>query len=590
MTIEHRPITAGCSFDRQTPNASVLRLVDLRDAQQFTILQDRPGVHPYRGSRHYPEGWHVAKNIIEAGQRPAHLGDWPLLEYAETPSGLPLYPHQQRAVSFLLASIGDWEGCILGAQAGLGKSITALHALWLSGLLQKPGIVCAPLPAATVWCSDGGDANKQYGVKFTKLEGKKDVDPTQLIGHKHVFLNYDILTSWWMYLQTALQPAFIIFDEIHLLMSRSAQRAEAAYKLSKWSTIQARFGLTGTPIPNRRYDLWHQLRIVQPHQWGNTLYPFGMSYCNGRVDGDSHHTHYVYDGESNDTELRARLAGVLLRYNKRSVENNLPVLDRQAHFVDIGDERMTEYRRAARDIRAYLIETTDVEVGTRVVEIAGEEVQIKSNKIDALQLQGITLLVGLLSKFKATVAPDVLMDMLQTHAKIVVFTSRKDTAASIADSMKQCDVEVYGPITGTMKQAKREDTAKAFGSSTAPAAICIATLKSVGIAINDLKQASAALFVDLHWNTSTLIQAEARVDREGNPHKNIQSVYLVVRKTLDDRMLELLQEKAQAAVAVNEQDDQGINLVASLVPERTFSSKKMVADLCAALEGVEVED
>lgn len=585
-----KSLMSDCCFDDQVPWTGVRRLVGIREPQLFSILAERPGVQPYTESRLAPAGWHVPLNLIEAGQRPATLADWPPVSHRYTPSGLELFEHQARAANFLLDAIGPREGCILGAQAGLGKSITALQALWLSGLLQKPGIVCAPSQAAKVWCSATGDAGRHYGVQFKQLEGVKDPDVALLLGTRHVFVNYDILPAWWGYLCTALKPSFVIFDEIHLLMHRQTRRAEAAFNLANWATLQVRYGLTGTPVPNRRCDIWHQLHIVQPHQWSKTLHKFGMVYADGRIEGDEHHTHHVYDGESNNEELQARLAGVLLRYNKRSVTGNLPQLTRRFVPAQLPAEAMEEYRDAARDIRRYLIEHKGAQVGKREIQIGDEIIEIKDKRIAALQIQGVTALINLLSKHKAYTGIAVAREMLQRHQKLLVLLWRRESARVIADALKGIDgLTVIGPLSGQISQAKREALATQF-ATTAGSAVCVATLKSVGISMNALKAASAALFVDLYWNTAVLLQGEGRIDREGNPNAKIEIAYLIAEGTLDDRILELLKQKATAATGVSEHDDQGTQLVSALRPEGPTNNKSIMQELCRSLQQMDMDD
>lgn len=585
-------ILHNCKFSsRQRPWGGMSRLECCPAGPQWEELCSLPGVQFFHGDRKTDSGWLVARNIIEAGRHPASVQGWHPCQPENAPSGLALKEHQRRAASFLFeAQLNDREGCILGAEVGTGKSIAALHALYLGALLAKPGIVCGPLASASVWIDEEGDANKHYGLKLYQLEGRDNIDLSLLQQHRQIFLNYDILQSWWPWLQVHIQPQWVIFDEIHMLMNSKAQRAEAARELSRTATLKVRYGLTGTPIPNRRKELWNQLVTVQPHQWGTDGgFRFGMRYCDGRAEGDEHFTRYVFDGESNDEELRARLSGVLLRYSKRNVSNTMATITRESVRIKPDPELLAEYHRARRNIVEYLVEEKGVSRAPKELLIGDSTVKVGKQSLTALQLQACTMLLGLLSAYKARFVPDLIHERIQAHSKILVFVNRLQTASELTKTVaERCGIHVF-KITGQHKQPRREEIAKEFANHEGKA-VCVATYKSVGISINGLKAASLGIFVDLMWNTATMLQAEGRYDRQNSPHKEIKSILTFVPNTIDERIAELLYEKAAAAQAVSPEDSEGMQIVAALTPDQP-AKRDVVKNLLKSLESItEIED
>jgi hypothetical protein len=580
-----------------------VRLEEVASDEQLSILQQLPGVYSYDGNprKGIPQGLYLPENLVQMGKLPGVLSAHEPHEKLAAPSGLLLHEYQRRAVTFLCAVDPTREGAILGADMGLGKSITAMQSLDLDGLLEQPGIVCGPLASRSAWVGEDADATRHFGMDIYPLEGKKDPDVTVLTKHKHVFIHYDILKPWVIWLTSTTKPAWIIFDESHLLMNRWADRSEAAYNLSLWATIQRRILLTGTPIPNTRLDLWHQLAIAQPRQWGTHKHSFGMRYCGGRREAHEEGGHFVYDSETNCTELRARLAGTYLRYTKADVASELPELERRVEMCDPGEDELIEYYRASTDIIGYLKEKGELETGKTSIVFDGEVIDVSAaaNKPQAVRLRALSKLIGLLSVYKARVAVSEAIRMLDNHERVVVFTWRRDSAAAIVENltahyagdkaMGLAPTHIFGPIDGTLKQKERQARAKAFAATDS--GVYVATLGAAGISLNELSAASAVLFVDLHWNTSTLSQAESRVHRDGSKHDRVEAVYLVVKNTVDELFIQKLVEKANAAAGVAENDQSGLNLVADLmITNPADDGAGGLDDVCAMLAQMTRED
>jgi hypothetical protein len=925
---------------------------------KMQLLQQMPGVFHRRDPRRPDdEGWFIPRSLWEMGRRPAGLLDYPEEEVKRCPkSGLYLKSHQLRAVSFLRAVTREREGAVLAADAGTGKTAAALHALYLDGYLETAGLICAPLTARLVWCGERSDPFVHYGLDVFQLEGVKNLDPQVLQKHKWFFIHYDVIHAWQPWLFAVLKPRAVIFDESHYLMNRKARRGKAARAVSFCNTIDRRYCLTGTPIPNARLELWQQLSVAQPRQWGLTsAHDFGVRYClssgtlitlgsfeelpieqlrvgdvvlgyrkrkapgswweicrtrvlaihhrevpiwkleledgtriyssvdhqwldgNGRLyapistrpnlrrglhrwqrcgstpsqtpryidgwlrgvlDGDgcarqtgvsrfiaarwdgtacfsvtlvqatpknevvlrrlaefaekkgwkarirprtpgshdekiaslvksygrgsgrkgatakpcyafatepwpclddfeywrgwlagmydaegagSHISQdeqanpekfrqighvlnklgltasplrdkrrgyltgwrigdgvsgmlrfraicdpchlakldsailvgmecgkvgatkftntgllgrvfnittetgnyfadgfaskncqgqrkesmgiesggfWEYKGESNSLELRARLAGTLLRYTREEIADELPKTQRHVIPVEDADPAvLEEYSLAQRDVKGYLkskkVVSAEVQASMDALkddaELASELATGK--KGEPLQLLMIGALIGLLSKAKRDAALKLAVEILRDHDHVVIFSWRVETcewlykklagmAKTAAIARKQ--VQVFGPAHYHMPIEKRIEIAVEFAK--APAGIYVATRGAVGIAINELNCADAGILVDLGWNPAQLVQTEARIVREGNPHPMIDMYFLVMRGTIDDHIISLLESKAQQAVSVADTDGIGLALARDLAPSSAvWGGRSSLDALCARL-------
>ena len=541
-----------------------------------------PGVLPWENKKKPEEtGWYVAQSILDMGKLPANLEDYPCEPNDRTPyGGLKLRTYEARAVTCCRLVTPQREGCIVAGDPGLGKSIIVTHSLHLDGYLDRPGLIIGPNIAKGVWCDEDSDAWRYYRLKVIPLEGVKDINASILTEHNAFFCHYELLHAWQPWIFGTLNPTWLVIDESHLLANQKAQRSEAGRQIALRSSIERRYALTGTPIPNERLELWSQLAMVQPRQWGNNRFQFGVRHCGGRrteVDAGGQGGHWVFDGESNDIELKARLAGTFLRFTTEEVQSELPPMERHVIEAQCADESLLdEYSLAQRDISKYLALRKPVPQEISTINVGGVSIPLKKadHKPNAVRLVCISTLIGILSRMKQQPAIHAIDEILAQHDRLVVFTWRVATAEwlynKLADKLAagvrvggKCP-DLWGPVHGEMPMTERKALAKAFAES--PIGIYVATMGSAGTSINSLSAASSALIVDLHWNTAALHQAEKRVHRDGSRADKVDIYYLVLRNTVDDLFLEKLQEKAHRAAALAAQDTAGISLVRDLSP------------------------
>lgn len=589
---------AGCVFSSPTRWPGRSKLEACPSEVQFTLLKQMPGVWGFENKKDPSEtGWYIPQGLIDMGHLGANLTDYEMDPYEKTPSGIYLRRHQRRAVTFLRQVNAQREGCILAGDMGLGKTITALQGLQLDGYIERPGLICGPLSSRATWCGDHSDPFKHYGLEVISLVGRTDIDPTELEKHKWYFCHYDILQAWQPWLFSMLKPAAVIFDESHLLMHGKANRSKSALQVSMTGTIERRYLLTGTPIPNNRLELWNQLAVAQPRQWGPSKHDFGVRYCGGQRKTEEEGGHWEYKTESNTMELQARLAGTLLRYTRYDIQDELPPMQRTVVEAEGLDEDLWgEYHEARKDVVAYLRRKGTLNQETTSIVLGNTRVELKKNDYTpgAIRLVCLNQLINILSEMKKGPALKAAISALARHDRLVIFTWRVATAewlyaklSGLAETAKISGkkVQVFGPVHGKMKQEERQRLAREFAA--ADHSIYVATRGSAGISINELSAASAALFVDLYWNTASLTQAESRVHRDGNPNPMVEILYLVAKNTIDQMMLAKLEEKASTMANLAKGDTIGLSLVRDLAPTNASSDGSDLDALCAALMDME---
>jgi len=548
------------------------------------------------GVRQLGQDWLVPHNLVHLGTRPGTLFEYSPDTVEAAPSGLKLKDYQRRSVSFLRSIDRESAGGILAAEPGLGKSIISLQASWLDGHLHRPGLVIGPLGARGTWCSPDGDPAKHYGLQITALDGTDpDYRVFKTAQPSWFFIHYDILKAWQSTIFSDLRPACLIIDEIHSVMNSSSARWEATFGVAGAATIERRIGLTGTPIPKTRLDLFGQLAVVQPHQWGEKHWDFGIRHLaghrmttEGNVEGKSW---WVFDGHSNTAELRARLTGVYLRYTKADVPGELPGLVRHRIDVELPPAVRAEYNLAKNNVLKWQA-LKGKRQAPETFEVGGTTYTLTPDDPKATQLVTTSALKSILDRGKVPQALGLIKQLAARHERIVVFTWRRESAKELCRDLNaeraiytQGVPEIFGPIDGTDKWEKRIEEAKAFAQSDW--AVFVATRGSVGIAINDLSCADACLQITPDWSPDGNLQAESRLHREGARAPEIHSYYMLAPKTLDDRVLELLRAKSEEAKAIAPTDAGGLHLVADLDPTYSDESRWSLDEICTMLAQVE---
>jgi SNF2 family DNA or RNA helicase len=560
----------------------------------MNVIQEIPGVDFLTLKKQRFEGWCIPISLLEMGRLPACLNDYEPEVNDTTPSGLKLHPYQLKAVTFLRQLAYGKEGAILAGDAGLGKTLISLHSLWLDGLLQKPGVIVGPSLSIPTWCDSDSDATLHYGIKVKGLSGVKNIDPSVLQSWPYFFCHFDILYAWQAWIFQILKPQWMICDESHFLANQNSQMSVATRQLALNASIRRRYALTGTPIPNSRLELWAQLAIAQPRQWGVSRHKFGLRYCAGELMPLEEGGHWDYSGESNTEELRARLAGSYLRFTQEDANSpTIPKLVRHVIETEITDTRLMEdYSLAQRDTKKYLQskdpslkEKKKLQVGNSVVQLTHKD------RKEPMALICFATLISILSKIKRRPALRAAIELLDTHRKLVIFTWHTEMTMWLFDQLSAATPElartknypglkVYGPATRKMHMSRRKELAVRF--SRADSGIYIGTLASVGTSINHLSAASACLQTELTWNTVRLLQGEKRVQREGCPWKTVHAYYLVCRSTIDDYFINTLHEKAQVISKVTPRDSGSAYLVRDLVPDKMQEGSN-IDSLCKSL-------
>lgn len=412
-----------------------------------------------------------------------------------------LRPYQQEGAEF----VRTHDGAILYWDMGTGKTRAGL----LGARKFERIVIVAPKVTEGVWRTE---CQTIYGFEPTVLAGTKYEDLPDAAVY---WMNYEIVFAKWSWFQD--HPIdLLILDEAHLVKNKRAGRTQAVHALC--GCARKVVALTGTPIYSRPRDLWALLWSVQPGQWPH-YYDFVRRYCEGSPTG---YGGYRAEGLSRKHlgELQGLLRDVVHRVEWSNV-SEVPEMDRVRVPVVLKPQDRTKYDRLIKDVR-------------RVLE--GYEGSASPSK--AIQLRRISelrMLVG-----QAKIQP--IIDFIATvppQEKVVVWCYHRDVLFQIQAALVGSGERAAAIVGGMGSKALRREIDFFKGK----ARFMVASLEAGAVGI-DLSMARIAIFGELSWTPAMLVQGERRTWRSTQTRSCLM-YYLVAQGTIEDRILDILDEKAR---------------------------------------------
>ena len=369
--------------------------------------------------------------------------------------------------------------------------------------------------------------------------------PTLLLGQTAQEIEADpsklYITAWetikyWRKALVLLCPDAVVWDEIHWLrqpkhtkatvqrdgsvrfdgLGNSLDAARQIAGASKW-----KLALTATPIPGRVRDLWTQLDIIEPWQWGS-FHNFGIRYCNAQHNGYG----YQYTGLSNPLELKERLSHIKVRVKREEVNRHLPKKRRE--IVRLGIDQQNKPAPMKR-----LISQATKALGSA----QGDKSGARDSYFEVLLMEAASR--------KHKYIEDRVLTSLQNKQKVVVFTGRRLDCERLGERMDAFfraripAAQVWWAHGGTSTE-ERDQIRNEYMSSPGPS-LLIGTGDAWGESI-DLQDTDLALITMLPWTPDKVIQWEGRFSRLGQKRPVLVS-YVIARTTADEHVADLLLDK-----------------------------------------------
>jgi SNF2-related domain len=407
---------------------------------------------------------------------------------------------------------------MIGDEMGLGKTIQAIAALaHLKVLGHTHFLVVCPASVLVNWTRE---ITVRSQLRAFRLHGADQAAALKAwISRGDIGVTtFDSLRR--LNVPAELAVAMLVVDEAHYVKNQRAGRSEM---VRAWTgRAQRVLFLTGTPMENRVEEFKSLVTYLQPG-----LVP--------TVNG----THAVAGPQA----FRKAVAPVYLRRNQEDVLTELPDLVRTDEWVEFSRHDLAAYYDAVA---------------------AGNFMAMRRAAYKARTAAHSAKLERLVQLTAEAAAND---------RKVVVFSFFREVLETVWTVLGR---RSYGPLTGAMSPAARQEVVDRF-TAVEGHAVLISQIQTGGVGLN-LQAASVVIICEPQVKPTTEDQAIARCHRLGQV-RSVQAHRLLVANSVDERMLEILAEKAALFDAYARRSD-----IAEATPDAVDVSDSELARRVVAME------
>lgn len=316
----------------------------------------------------------------------------------------------------------------------------------------------------------------------------------------------------------------VIVDEAHFLRNYKSQQSESIYSLndSKYKIV-----ITGTPIVNSYSDIFGTLKFVNPNEY-NSYWKFAELFFNIQTSD------FIKDGRrvflksanyfksrTSEIQLKNEISSFSVSRKQKDVLPWLPPIIREKEYLLMGENQQDLYDRYLNSSEEYSLELlANLKSIILYPKYINKDLKDNGVKIDYL--------VNLCKE--------------NENEQILIFSTRSETFLEpLSFLLKEKKIN-HGIIIGKIDKERREIYIKDFQNSKIKILLC--NISSAGFGLN-LNQADTIIFADRSYSPADNDQAEARFlpIKKEQCMKVKTVVDLVCKKTIDERILKLLEKK-----------------------------------------------
>lgn len=422
-----------------------------------------------------------------------------------------LYPHQIVAAMFMNAT----RNTLIAHEMGLGKTLSSICYAEMSGFEKV--VVITP---------NSLKFNFYYEVrKFTTSEAhiinwKKN--NCSIDNAKYIILNYEYFNSGdhkkfkakWDKLDIGKIDC-VISDECQRLKTLKTNTVKNFTKTFKKDIFRdgkiSKIFLSGTPAPNRAYELYSVLNQISPLDFVTKTH-FQEYYCGMTCDSEGW-GYVTNSSEAKLEELFHKIAPFTHRKKKEDVLN-LPDKIYQRVILEMSDKDMRTYE--------------DIEEGV-ANEFINEEINNPLTKMIRLRQFTTSL------KFKSII--ELVENILETGEKVVIVDYFKETLRDLHNKLG----DVSALHTGDQTVEERSEIVDRFQDPNSDLKVFLGSIQTSKEGLT-LTQASKLFILSLPFSVGEYDQVSDRLHRISQ--ENTVNIYpLIFRDTIDDYVYDSIESK-----------------------------------------------
>jgi len=458
------------------------------------------------------------------------------------------YHYQEQGIAYNLAN----KRVLNADDMGGGKTTTSICTIVAAGLKNKCGLVVCKGSGKFMW-----EREFKVVAGMKSIIMRDSIEDTwynfyEIMGVSVFITNYESLKKYFV--ERFIDPgknkrfkpeehivwrrhpikgvfmkdlfSWIIADECHEIRNEGVEKTNILCELAKGK--EWRLALSGTPIVNVPFDIYHQLKFLgRTKDTPESKKFFIDRYCAG-----------TKTGKSNLNELRYKLSlNCYFRRNSSEFGIDLPDLTLQLAYADITNRR--EYEHATKNLRDYLVKMrgkTDAQVE-------------KSMNAEAMVLIGVLMNISARGKMREAV--EEIDATLAAGKKIVVFINQREIKEALIKHYPQ------GLVISGEENAIQKNQAEQEFNNTDRAIPIFVSIKAGGVGINLQTDCQQVLFLELPWHPAFYFQCVKRVHRNG-VKGHVMSKNLIGKNTIDERIWEIIESKKELADTITGANDDDV--------------------------------
>lgn len=447
------------------------------------------------------------RNILEQKQESSHL-NFSLLKGE-------LYPYQKEGIAFATFR----KGVIIADEMGLGKTVQAIGtAVFKKKILAfKKTLIICPASLKSQW--------KEEVERFTE-EKAELVEGLQAYRQKKYARSeaFFLIISYETVLRDiqAINNAgvdFIILDEAQRIKNFETQIAGAIKSLRKNHGLV----ITGTPIENKLADIYSITGFIDPYLLA-PLWEFSYQHCYFDRENENKITGYYHL-----QLLKEKLKPVLIRREKRDVLeqlNTISIIDIPVEMHPVQADYHASYARAISALLAKKFKTP-------------YDWQMLTKHLQSMRMVcNSTFLVDKDTEYspKLIELEEILLEKLDIHnnkRKIIIFSEWTIMLAIISRMLAKNGI-FFTELSGNVPVKERKKVIREFEEN--PECRIFLSSEAGGTGLN-LQVADTIINFELPWNPSKKNQRIGRIDRLGQNNHNLTVINLIMRSSIEMKVM-----------------------------------------------------
>lgn len=425
-------------------------------------------------------------------------------------------------------------GGILADEMGLGKTVQTIA--FLLSEKDKKSLIVAPTSLIYNWKNEF--SKFAPAMKICILHGDKNEREEVFSDIK----DFDVILTTYGTLKndeekySQIKFDYCILDEGQNIKNPLAQSTQSVKNIM----AKNKFILTGTPIENNLIELWSIFDFIMP----------------GYLDTVSNFKNKFVNKDDSVIELQKYIKPFMLRRLKKDVIIELPDKIEKNYYVELTKEQKKVYAAYVEDIKNRM---ENNEFNDDKITIFSYLTKLRQLCLDpAVVLENYT---GKSGKIEEVIS--IIEDNISENHKILLFSQFTSVLKNISQRLLESKVEHFY-LDGSTKASKRLELVEKFNKSKNTKVFLI-SLKAGGTGLN-LTSADIVIHFDPWWNPAVEEQATDRAHRIGQ--KNVvQVIKMISEGTVEDKILNLQENKKQLIKDVLDSDYKQDNILVSLSKE-----------------------